>query len=151
MKELMIGDWVYIWDYQSDGLMVSDLYPAKIVSVIQGFPEEDMNIIEGVIPQENGYGVFSRPINDWEGIPLTEKFFEKNGFVADNSFYPYYKKYDSEDKRIIITDEANSGDGYWYAHVDNEDFDTIGACDVKYVHQFQQLLRLCEYEMDVVV
>lgn len=88
---------------------------------------------------------------DLEPIPLTEEFFEKNGFVLNNMFFPLYKKYDSEDKRIIITDEANSGDGYWYVHIDNEDFDTIGACDVNYVHQFQQLLRLCGYEMDVVM
>lgn len=88
---------------------------------------------------------------DHEPIPLTEEFFEKNGFELNNSLYPYYKKYESEDKRIIITNETNSGDGYWYVHVDNEDFDSIGSCDVKYVHQFQQLLRLCGYEMDVIV
>lgn len=84
-------------------------------------------------------------------IPIFEEFFEKNSFVWDNSFYPHYKKYESEDKRIIISDDVNSGDGYWYVHVDNEDYDTIGGCDVKYVHQFQQLLRLCGYDMDVVV
>lgn len=84
-------------------------------------------------------------------ILLSEEFFEKNGFVLNDSFFPHYKTYDSEDKRIIISDEANSGDGYWYVHIDNEYFETIGACDVKYVHQFRQLLRLCGYDMDVVV
>ena len=84
-----------------------------------------------------------------EPIPLTEEFFEKN-------FIPNYKIlqmeiFESEDKRIRIMDLTNSGDGYWNVHIDNEDYDTIGACDVKYVHQFQQLLRLCGYEMDVVV
>lgn len=86
-----------------------------------------------------------------EPIPLTEEFFEKNGFVLDNKFLQLYKIYDSEDKRIIITDITNSGDGYWNVHIDNENYDTIGSCDVKYVHQFQQLLRLCGYEMDVIV
>lgn len=33
----------------------------------------------------------------------------------------------------------------------NEDFDSIGSCDVKYVHQFQQFLRLCGYDMDVIM
>lgn len=87
----------------------------------------------------------------YEPIPLTEAILEKNGFVLNNSFYPHYKKYENQDKRIIITNETNSGDGYWYVHVDNEDYDTIGGCDVKYVHQLQQLLRLCGYEMDVVM
>ena len=84
-------------------------------------------------------------------IPLTEEFFEKNGFVLDNGFLQLYKIYENKDKQIQITDINNSGDGYWNVHVDNEDFDTIGGCDVKYVHQFQQLLRLCGYEMDMVV
>lgn len=84
-------------------------------------------------------------------IPLSKDFFEKNGFVLDNEFLRLYKIYENEDKRIKVADITNSGDGYWNVHVDNEDYDTIGGCDVKYVHQFQQLLRLCGYEIDVVV
>lgn len=87
-----------------------------------------------------------------EPIPLTEEFFEKNGFKKLD--YDYLKPnvaFDSNDMLIRITDLTNSGDGYWNVHIDNEDFETIGSCDVKYVHQFQQLLRLCGYEMDVVV
>lgn len=84
-------------------------------------------------------------------IPIAEEFFEKNGFMLDNKFLQLYKIYDSEDKRIQVTDITNSGNGYWNVHIDNENYDTIGSCDVKYVHQFQQLLRLCGYEMDVVV
>lgn len=88
----------------------------------------------------------------YEPIPLTEKFFENNGIKKVD--YDYLKPnvlFESDDKRIIVTDITNSGDGYWDVHVDNEDYETIGGCDVKYVHQFQQLLRLCGYEMNVVV
>lgn len=87
-----------------------------------------------------------------EPIPLTEEFFEKNGIkkVVYNYIEPCVI-FESDDKRIQINEWTNSGDGYWNVHIDNEDFDTIGSCDVKYVHQFQQLLRLCGYEMDVVV
>ena len=59
--------------------------------------------------------------------------------------------FESEDKRIQINDLTNSGEGFWNVHVDNKDYQSVGSCDVKYVHQFQQLLRLCGYEMDVVV
>lgn len=85
-------------------------------------------------------------------IHLTEEFFEKNGIKK--VIYNYIEPcviFESDDKRIQITDWTNSGDGYWNVHIDNEDYETIGGCDVKYVHQFQQLLRLCGYEMDVVV
>lgn len=87
-----------------------------------------------------------------EPIPLTEEFFEKNGIEkVDYDLLKPNLVFESDDKRILITDDTNSGDGYWYVHVDNEDYDTIGGCDVKYVHQLQQLLRLCGYEMDVVM
>lgn len=91
-------------------------------------------------------------IKNLDSILITPKIFEKNGIKRVN--YDWLEPnmmYESEDKRIQITDLCNSGDGYWYVHVDNEDYQTVGSCDVKYVHQFQQLLRLCGYDMDVVV
>lgn len=151
IKKLMVGDWVYIWNYPSCGLRVCDLYPAKIVSVIQGFPDEDVNIIECVIPQRNGYGVFSRPINDWKGIPLTEEFFEKNGFkflMEDEKYKtlclnePYINcTFVKEFKDWMITAGAAGSVKKRFVEVSK----------VQFVHQFQQLLRLCGYEMDVVV
>ena len=87
---------------------------------------------------------------DIRPIPLTEKFLEKN-FIPNNKILSTYKIYESKDKRIQIMDLTNSGDGYWNVHIDNEYFETIGSCDVKYVHQFQQQLRLCEYEKDFVL
>jgi hypothetical protein len=91
-------------------------------------------------------------IKNLEPIPLTTEIFEKNGFKKVD--YDYLKPnvmFESKDCRVRITDVTNSGDGYWNVHIDNEDFETVGACDVKYVHQFQQLLQLCGYEMEVVV
>ena len=84
-------------------------------------------------------------------IPLTEEFFEKNGFKKVNYAPLNIVMFESKDKRIQIIDLTNSGKGYWNVHIDNEDYATIGSCDVKYVHQFQQLLQLCEYEMDVIM
>lgn len=90
--------------------------------------------------------------DDIRPIPLTEEFFEKNGFKkVDCDYLKPNVMFESNDKRIQIIDLTNSGDGYWNVHIDNEDYATIGSCDVKYVHQFQQLLQLCEYEMDVIV
>lgn len=137
IKKLMIGDWVYNKHHKKNiQLTAYDFFT-------HGHDEGGLQYLAPY-----SHPAFGR---DLEPIPLTEEFFEKNGFVWDNSFYPHYKKYENKDKRIIISDDANSGDGYWYVHVDNEDYDTIGGCDVKYVNQFQQLLRLCGYDMDVVV
>ena len=133
INELMVGDWVM---YNPNVFIEDEYEPAKSWYATTIANGADIDLAE-----EGCY----------EPIPLTEEFFEKNGFVLDNSFYPHYKKYESKDKRIIISDDVNSGDGYWYVHVDNEYYETIGSCDVKYVHQLQNQLRICGYEMDVVV
>ena len=134
MKELklMKGDWVM---YNPNVFIEDEYEPAKSWYATTIANGDDIDLAEE--------GCF-------EPIPLTEEFFEKNGFkkVAGDDCFMLLE---SEDKLIQITNWANSGDGYWSVHVDNEDYDTIGDCKVKYVHQFQQLLRLCEYEMDVVV
>lgn len=134
----MIGDWVYNSHHGKNiQLTAYDFFTHK--------HDEDglQHLMLHSLP------TFGR---DLEPIPLTEEFFEKNGIKKLD--YDYLKPnvmFESEDKRIIVTDITNSGDGYWDVHIDNEDYETIGGCDVKYVHQFQQLLRQCEYEMDVVV
>jgi hypothetical protein len=134
MKELklMKGDWVM---YNPNVFIEDEYEPAKSWYATTIANGADIDLAE-----EGCY----------EPIPLTEEFFEKNGFKKA-AVFDIFKMFESADKRIQITDCTNSGDGYWYVHVDNEDYDTIGNCDVKYVHQFQQLLRLCGYEMDVVV
>lgn len=136
MKELklMKGDWVM---YNPNVFIEDEYEPAKSWYATTIANGADIDLAE-----EGCY----------EPILLTEKFFENNGIKKVD--YDYLKPnvlFESEDKRIQVTDLTNSGDGYWNVHIDNEDYGTIGRCDVKYVHQFQQLLRLCGYEMDVVV
>lgn len=136
IKELQIGNFVMLGD---------NIYKIDEISA-NGW------IIISEIKSNMGLTTTDDIINRVKPIPLTTEIFEKNGFKKLD--YDYLKPnvaFDSKDMLIRITDLTNSGDGYWNVHIDNEDFETIGACDVKYVHQFQQLLRLCGYEMDVVV
>jgi hypothetical protein len=136
--ELMIGDWVYN-TFHKENICITpyDFF-------VHGHDEYGDQYLNCSCKPCLG--------RDLEPIPLTEEFFEKNGFKkVDYDYLEPNLLFESDDKRIQITDVNNSGDGYWYVHVDNEDYDTIGRCDVKYVHQFQQLLRLCGYEMDVVM
>lgn len=91
-------------------------------------------------------------IKNLEPIPITPYILVKNGFANENIEYlKPYVAYITPDRRIEVSNLTNSGDGHWNVHIDNEDYQTVGSCDVKYVHQFQQLLRLCGYEMNVVV
>lgn len=133
-KELMVGDWVMY----NPNIFIEDEYePTKSWYATTITNGADIDLAE-----EGCY----------EPILLTEEFFEKNNIKKVD--YDYLKPnmlFESEDRRIQITDLTNSGDGHWNVHIDNEDYQTVGSCDVKYVHQFQQLLRLCGYEMDVVV
>lgn len=138
MKDVGVGDWVYNKHHKKNiQLTAYDFFT-------HGHDEDGLQRLT----------LHSHPAlgRDLEPIPLTEEFFEKNGIKKVD--YDYLKPnvlFDSKDKRVQVTNLTNSGDGYWNVHIDNEDYETIGSCDVKYVHQFQQLLRLCGYDMDVVV
>lgn len=132
INELMVGDWVM---YNPNVFIEDEYEPAKSWYATTIANGADIDLAE-----EGCY----------EPIPLTEEFFEKN-FIPNNKILSTYKIYESEDMRIRIMDLTNSGDGYWNVHIDNEYYETIGSCDVKYVHQLQNQLRICGYEMDVVV
>lgn len=138
ITKLMVGDWTYNKHHEKNiRLTAYDFFTHK----------HDEYGLQHLMP--NSLPTFGR---DLEPIQLTEEFFEKNGIKKVD--YDYLKPnvlFENKDKRIRVTDLTNKGDGYWNVHIDNEDFDTVGSCEVKYVHQFQQLLRLCGYEMDVVV
>lgn len=139
MKEVMVGDWVmFDTNYSEDEPMYSgERYECHRITRGE---EIDLACERTVL----GNDVF-------QPIPITEDILTKNGFKRTYDNIDGYKFYNSEDGRICVSDLTNMGDDYWNVHIDNEDFSTIGSCDVKYVHQFQQLLRLCGYDMDVVV
>lgn len=90
-------------------------------------------------------------INRVRPIPLTEEFFEKNGFkfLTEDEKYktlclnePYINcTFVKEFKDWMITAGAAGSLKKRFVEVSK----------VQFVHQFQQLLRLCGYEMDVIV
>ena len=145
IKKLMVGD--LVWCGSNYG-QVAEFFTLTLDNELLILVNNMRNrYFEEINPHEVITGA-----EDIRPIPLTEEFFEKNGIKkVDDDYLKPNVLFESKDKRIRISDLTNSGDGYWYVHVDNEDYDTIGTCDVKYVHQFQQLLRLCGYEVDVVV
>jgi len=143
IKKLMVGDWVWCGSNYGQVAETFNFQGELLITVNNRRNKyfEEINPFEVTTDEK-----------DVRPIPLTEEFFEKNG-IKKVDYYCLRPNvlFESEDKRIRITDLTNNGDGYWNVHIDNEDYDTIGVCDVKYVHQFQQFLRLCGYEMNVII
>lgn len=129
-SELQIGDWVKII-YRKEKTKVTSVRDGMIDTRARTMLTE----------------------NEFAPILITTDFLEKNGFIDNKErykgFFDFY--YISKDRRVIVTERGNSGDGCWNVHIDNEYFSTIGSCDVRYVHEMQHLLRLCNYEMNIVV
>lgn len=74
----------------------------------------------------------------FEGIALTKKFFEKNGFAVDTATgnEVLYK----QDEGIFVTAE-DKGEGKWFVQVRHGDMAFVG--NIFTVHHFQHLLVDC--------
>lgn len=87
--------------------------------------------------------------DDGRPVQLTENLFRRLGFTKLNN-----KRmngagivvWQSPDRRVEMRNITNSGDGYWCAHIDNCDMQTVGSCDVRYLHELQAFLNLCRYD-----
>ena len=91
-------------------------------------------------------------VPEWEPIPLTPKILEKNGFERDKNV-SLYNAYTGINSRVTLHDDfmfMNSRN-MWHVHVDSEDYCTIANCELTYVHELQQLLRLCKINKEIVV
>lgn len=140
---VMVGDWVWCGSNYGQVAEIFNFQGELLITV----NNRRNKYFEEINPFDVTTGA-----EDIRPIPLIEEFFEKNGIKRVHyNYFGDHMLFESEDKRIQINDLTNSGEGFWNVHVDNKDYQSVGSCDVKYVHQFQQLLRLCGYEMDVVV
>ena len=72
------------------------------------------------------------------------------GFKEDNSTYvkeifPDFVSLRSEDKRVELRKTNNNNINYehgWHLHVDNSVMQTIAACDVEYVEQVEEIMKI---------
>lgn len=72
--------------------------------------------------------------------PITEKWLEENGYRLDTT--SMFSSWYSEDRRIELSRYSNMVNRNWYVHVDNSDFQTIGALSVQEVWQLKAFLEL---------
>lgn len=83
-------------------------------------------------------------------IPLTEEFFEKNGFKKETDIVG--DEWVSKDRRLIVRKDCSNMVGRdWHIHIYNEDMQSIGSGCIQFVHQFQNKLNDAEIEMEVVL
>lgn len=127
-KEIMIGDWL-LWD---------NTLPCIVTTVSCDYIETTKC---GITLAESHF---------LQGVPLTPKILEKNGFTVFLDFKDLVY-YESDDKRIKATNSEGMKNtpNAWSIHIDTKDMSTMAYGEVTYVHEFQHLLRLCGIDKEV--
>ena len=112
INELRVGNYLYLCGWN-----------AKVVGVRE----------DGVYVVNDLNTSFKVDIADVRPIPVTEVFFEKNGFIRLDSLDYYDNYFTSEDMRIDVY-ESSKG---WVVHIDNIEFSDAFCKRLKYVHELQ--------------
>lgn len=148
--DLMIGDLVNIYTFPNDNPLEKDLFPAKIVSILDGLPSERLHTAECIIPnKDGGYGIASRPVETCLPIAITPEILEKNGFVTSRTFNSV-KRCDTDVYCIVYCIE-NGHLNIVTKTDDLCDLDDNHIYNIRYVHQLQHALRLCGIEKEIVM
>jgi hypothetical protein len=128
IDELMIGDWLL---YKSDSL--DNAFPIQVT--------REMFNKELVVWKDR-----------FEPITLTPEILEKNGFERDKNI-SLYNAYTGINSRVTLHDDfmLMNSRNMWDVHIDSEDYCTIANCELTYVHELQNILRLCKIDKEIVV
>lgn len=121
-EELMIGDWVY--NTHND-------QPEQVYEIGSGLVMLDYNDLY--------------EYDEIEPIPLTEDFFKANGYKYDGDAAMQGKHV-----TIFYGDKKHG----WEVNVDRDDLEPYGksvTVHIKYVHEFQHVLRMCGIKKKIVV
>lgn len=152
----MSGNWVIRKNVPNEYLKVFDVFTYRKL----------------VFTELDGMGVMES-IDNLEGIPLTQKILELNGFIeidkhkfkeTSTHVYVYVEDGEMEDGFAICGDDTN---GYYLGvylnqypvfvgkNVPSKDPNLMGYAypkyNAKYVHQLQNILNLFEIEKDIVL
>lgn len=139
VTNLMIGDWVNIYKFTNEEQQIKDLFPAKVVSILQGNEKENFNTVECIY----GKIIASRPVDTCLPIPLTAEVLEKNNFEKhyDDDIIIY-----THPQGVIIEMGIN------YKFFDDGHFFVRGLSHRLYfIHQLQQALRLLNIDKEIVL
>ena len=130
-NELMIGDWVY---YKGKEQM-----PCRVTSIIGNSIKFDNGT-----PQD-----WMSDVSNFTPIPLTDEILVKNGFRKDQMYF--YLNVDDDKLLEFYAHEKRLR--LWWDGIDEwakaTVHDLLFQCQCKYVHQLQQVLRLCRIEKEI--
>lgn len=94
-------------------------------------------------------------LNNWSDnikpIPLTPEILENNGF--ENQGFRHHDEYNGIDDRVVLRNkrECINSDNEWRVLIESEDYRSIAHCELTYVHELQNILRLCKIDKEIVV
>ena len=122
-KELMLGNFVY--DDPVKG------FPMYVTGIFDDVVYLDFDGNEGDVWEVNE--------NDLAPIVVTEELLNKMNFSENQDAGMTIFEYSLNNSKFMITinNLSNHKDKDWYAHIDNEAFETIGGFDFQYVHELQ--------------
>ena len=123
-KELMIGDWVRVYE-ENDDPMECGYVTCRV---------ENLNDFGDIGANCNDYKE-----EDVEPIPLTVDILSKNGFIEDG-----FGDFCEEDRDALLEITSRDGDIRWTINCDEYDI-----LEFKFVHQLQHALKLCGIEKDI--
>lgn len=87
----------------------------------------------------------------FQPIQITPEILEKNGF--EDQGFRHHDEYNGIDDRVVLSNEREymNTRNEWHVHIDSEDYCSIASCELTYVHELQQILRLCKIDREIVV
>lgn len=95
---------------------------------------------DGIIGSDSLRGLI--PFSQVGRIELTEELLKKHGFKVDHNVR--WEELNGFDGRVTVksnTNFLNTGNKF-FVRIINEDMDTVMTCELTYLHQFQQVLRM---------
>ncbi len=72
--------------------------------------------------------------------------FEKDEWYSERMIDTYKLDLSKYHISISYREYSNHPLKDWYLHIDNEDFETVGGMDVKYIHEIQNMLNMIQDE-----
>ncbi len=125
VEDLMSGDWIL---YKSDSL-------------------------ENAFPIQVTREMFNKELVVWkdrfEPIPLTPEILKKNGILYEKLSY-YYVIENDEDLECTYY-MIKGPQGGWAIGVDTGAYNCSVFARIKYVHELQHALKLCEIEKEIII
>lgn len=159
-KELMVGDWVFA--ERHEGIYGGPVW--KQPGIVRKLIEYDE--INVLFPDECGDSEYDESLTflpkEIEGIPLTPEILQKNGFKKQSpgeySTAPrwFWGKEGKRDGALIVISFYDPPvNGVTVLTKINTECSKDGgvnnlhSCDIEYVHQLQQAIRICGIEKNI--